>query len=108
MDLLIKNVPTSYEQGDVVIHYPEGTDYTGTEESNPAKFTIVENVTLTESERLKLLMVDSVMADYSAFNLPTFRSLSTKQDNIKSLHRRKYQYVNEDVKLKSNAQDKNS
>lgn len=105
MDLLIKNIPTGYETGDMVTSYPDETDYTGSQESNASKFTIVTGVTLSEANKELLLMNDDSLNGHAAISkLPTFRSMSTQQAWLKLLHKRKYQYVDGLVKLKSNAQ----
>ena len=66
--------------------------------------TVETGLTLSVSDIEKLKMGDDAPVNYSAISqLPTFRSLSTKQSAMKQLHRKKYQY-NNGVVLKSNAQ----
>ena len=61
-------------------------------------------LTLSASDIAKLKMSDVALVNHAAISkLPTFRSLSTKQNALKQLHRKKYQY-NNGVVLKSNAQ----
>lgn len=62
---------------------------------------------LTDSEINKLIMTDDQSGNMSVLmSVPTFRSLSSSNRNLKNLHRRKYKYSGS-VVLKDNAQKKN-
>ena len=92
---------SSYEIGDFVSIDPDSHTYGGRDFNNREEVSLPG---LTDAERNKLIMVDERPVNYSAISqLPTFRSLSTKIQAMKQLHRRKYQFDN-GVMLKSNAQ----
>ena len=102
MQLIKRNIPNvGYEQFDVVAIADDAHQWSPMELSGNFLFEI--NVTLTDAEKKKLIMVDEGLSNYSAISqLPAFRSLSTKQENLKVFHRRKYIHDG-GVKLKANA-----
>lgn len=106
MELLLKNSPNHYETGDAVVVMPDGWGW-GEGELNTNVFTIEKGVTLTDSEAGLLTQQDIAPLNNSAISrLPTFRSLSTKFENAKLLHNRKYAYDNGSIALKPNAQER--
>ena len=95
---------SQYETGDVVECREEGKGYSQHEIDI---FDIEAGLTLSDSDKQKLMIVDERPDNYSAIaQIPTFRSLLTKQENMKQLHRRKYQNSGNTVFLKPNAQVK--
>ena len=102
MQLIKRNIPNAgYEQYDVVTIADDAHQWSPMELSG--NFLIETGVTISDSERNKLIMNDEGLANHSAISqLPTFRSLSTKQENLKIFHRRKYIHDG-GVKLKANA-----
>jgi len=95
--------PSTYEAGDYVAIVPDSHVFGGNDlQDGRAEESLGE---LPPGDISKLIMSDEGVGDYSAMALPTFRSLSTNNANLKLLHRRKYQYDGS-VKLKSNAQEK--
>ena len=92
-----------YESGDFVVSLPDDHIYCGGDLKNGR--TSEDLGALSDEDSLKLTMRDEVVGDYSAHSLPTFRSLSTGFENLKTLHRRKYKFDG-GVQLKPNAQEK--
>ena len=96
--------PSSYEVGDFVAIVADDHMFDGKDLQNGRAEELLG--TLTDAEKGKLLMSDEAPTNFSAISkLPTFRSLSTKSDQMKQLHRRKYHF-DSGVKLKANAQER--
>jgi len=96
--------PSSYEIGDFVAIVSDDHVFAGKDLTNGRGEESLGD--LTDEEIGKLIMEDEQINQYSAISqIPTFRSLSTKQANMKMLRRRKYHFDN-GVKLKANAQKK--
>ena len=95
---------STYEVGDFVAIVPDDHVFDGGDLHNGRGEESLG--VLSNDEHLKLMMSDEAPTNFSAISeLPTFRSIMTKSENMKSLHRRKYTY-NSGVKLKGNAQDR--
>ena len=104
--MIKKNSPNAGYETEDTIRVVSDSHVWGSGELNAAVFTIQTGVTLTGDEISKLEMQDEAPTNIAAIsNLPTFRSFVTKRDNLKSLHRRKYQY-DSGIKLKANAQER--
>lgn len=95
---------SSYEIGDYVAIVPDDHIFDGKDLQNGRVQEFLGN--LSDGDISKLIMQDEIIGDYSAFQLPTFRSITTRRYNLKVLRRRKYQF-DVDVELKSNAQSRN-
>lgn len=98
-----RTTASSYEIGDYVAVVPDNHIFDGKDLQNGRGEEFLGN--LSDGDISKLIMQDEIIKDYSAFQLPTFRSISTGDHNLKALHRRKYQFDGA-VKLKTNAQVK--
>lgn len=108
MSQLIKwnNNNGSYDLNDVVDSVPDNHLWSSLE-LDTAIFLVEENVTLSDFDIDKLKMVDERPENYSAISqLSVFRSLSTGKLSMKSIHRRKYQKIGNNVVLKPNAQER--
>lgn len=105
MQIIKRNSPNAgYETEDIIAIVPDDHVF-GLSELNTDNFTIVTGVTLTEADEAKLIMTDERPDNYAAtIKLSAFKSRTTKQENFKLIHRRKYHYINNKVTLKSNAQ----
>ena len=107
MQSIKRNAPNAgYETDDTIRVLPDSHQF-GSAELNSANFTIETGLTLTDDEIAKLEMQDEAPTNFSAIaQLPTFRSLATKSENMKTLHRRKYQNSGNTLVLKPNAQER--
>ena len=95
---------SSYEVNDIIIIMEDDHIFSVRDLLNGRAEIILGNI--SNADYQKLLMEDSGITTASTISkLPTFRSLSTKRENLKELHRRKY-YFDEGVKLKANAQER--
>lgn len=95
---------SSYEIGDFVVIVADDHVFAGKDLTNGRVEEALGD--LSDSEVNLLTMSDEGINSFSAIGqLPTFRSLATKRQNLKTLHRRKYHFDG-GVKLKVNAQER--
>ena len=95
---------SSYEIGDFVAIVADDHIFAGKDLQNGRAEEQLG--VLSDIDKSKLIMSDEAPTNFSAISkLPTFRSLSTKADQMKQLRRRKYTFDNS-VKLKANAQER--
>ena len=99
MQIIKRTDSLSYGVNDAVAIVPDSHQWSPAE-LNTNVFTIESIPDLTDSEVNLLLMNDDAISNYSAISqLPTFRSSSTRFDKTKLKHKRKYEYVNGEVRL---------
>jgi len=95
---------SSYEIDDFIAIVADDHIFGGKDLANGRGEEALGNI--TDDDQRKLLMPDEQINNFSAIGkLPQFRSKVTKQENLKTLHRRKYKFDGA-VKLKDNAQVK--
>ena len=107
MELLLKHNPNAgYEENDIVFIADDGAEW-GSGELDTNVFTIQKGADIPPEERRVLLMRDEGLNNFQAISkLPAFRSISTKAHGMKLLHNRKYQWLNNEITIKPNAQER--
>jgi len=107
MQIIKRTDSDSYGANDVVAIVPDSHQWSPMELDTNI-FTIDSIPDLTDAEISLLLMTDDGPSNFSAVSqLPTFRSLSTKGEKTHLLHKRKYEYVNGEIRYNSKAQVRN-
>jgi len=94
MQLLLKNSPNAgYETSDVVAIVSDSHEW-GSGELDANVFTIVKNVSLSETEKQLLLMLDKqIEIPKSALKVPALRKALVNRGNMKYKGRRRYNYI---------------
>ena len=107
MQIIKRTNSLSYGTNDVVAIVADSHQWSP-KELDTNRFTIESIPDLTDAEISLLLMTDDGINNFSAISqLPTFRSLSTRGENNSLLHKRKYEYINGEIKYNSQAQVRN-
>jgi len=95
--------PSTYETGDFITIVDDDYVFAGNDLDNGRAEEFLG--VLSDSDKAKLLMMDKQAINNAVSKLGTFRSLSTRQKNLKKLRRRKYNFDG-GARLKANAQTK--
>ena len=104
--LKISTAVNNYEIDDTVLIVDDGHQWSTDDLAN---YVMLEtSVALSGAEISKLKMSDDGPVNYAAISrIATFRSALTRQEAMKQLHRKKYFYSDNAVKLKVNSQERN-